>query len=296
MTEASSPLVALSNGIAAAVEQAGRFVVAVHARHRIPSSGIHWRPGLVVTADHSVKRDEEITVTLPDGKTAQAALAARDPASDIAVLRVEPGLLQAAVFAPDDALRVGHLVVAVGRGESGVTASLGVISAVGGPWRTWRGGVIDRFVRLDLSLYPGSSGGALADTDGRVLGLNTSGLTRSVDVAIPAASVTRLVDELVARGRVARGYLGVGMQPVLARDRRGVIVLSVEPDGPAAKAGWMVGDILVAFDGAPVRDTDDVQTALRPENVGRRLLASVMRGGASVELWVTVGERPAAGR
>ena len=124
------------------------------------------------------------------------------------------------------------------------------------------------------------------------LGMNTSALTRGVDVAIPSATVTRIVDELLTRGRVARGYLGVGLQPVRAGDRRGVIVLSVEPEGPAAQAGFLVGDILTALDGSPVRDTDEVQTALRPENVGRRLLASVLRGGASVELWITVGERP----
>ena len=291
MSEGISPLVALSNGVAAAVEHAGRSIVAVHARHRLPSSGIHWRPGLIVTAYHSVKREEEITVTLPGGGTVPAALAARDPATDIAVLRIE-GDLPVVVVAPEDALRVGHLAIAVGRGESGATASLGIVSALGGAWRTWRGGIVDRFVRLDLTLYPGSSGGALIDTAGQVLGMNTSALTRGVDVAIPSATVTRIVDELLTRGRVARGYLGVGLQPVRAGDRRGVIVLSVEPEGPAAQAGFLVGDILTALDGSPVRDTDEVQTALRPENVGRRLLASVLRGGASVELWITVGERP----
>jgi len=296
MAETVSPLVALSNDLAATVDRAGRSIVAVHARHRLPSSGIHWRTGFVVTADHAVKREEEITVTLPDGRTEPASLAARDPATDIAVLRIDSALLSAATIGPDDALQVGHIALAVGRGESGVTASLGVVSALGGPWRTWRGGTIDRFVRLDLTLYPGSSGGALIDVQGRVLGLNTSGLTRSVDVAIPAATVTRILDELLTRGRVARGYLGVGMQPVRVGDTRGVIVLSVEPDGPAAQAGLLVGDVLLALDGSPVRDTDDVQAALRPENVGRRLAASVSRGGASVQLGIVVGERPSAGQ
>ncbi|HLJ18234.1 MAG TPA: trypsin-like peptidase domain-containing protein, partial [Bryobacteraceae bacterium] len=168
MAETVSPLVALSNDLAATVDRAGRSIVAVHARHRLPSSGIHWRTGFVVTADHAVKREEEITVTLPDGRTEPASLAARDPATDIAVLRIDGALLSAATIGPDDALQVGHIALAVGRGESGVTASLGVVSALGGPWRTWRGGTIDRFVRLDLTLYPGSSGGALIDVQGRV--------------------------------------------------------------------------------------------------------------------------------
>ena len=291
-SEILSPLVALSSDLAGAVGRAGQAVVAVHARHRIPSSGIHWKRGLIVTADHTIRRDEEITIGLPDGRPAPATLAARDPATDVAVLRIEPDLLPEASIAGGDTLQVGQVVLAVGRGESGVTASLGVISALGGPWRTWRGGAIERFVRLDLNLYPGASGSALSDVEGRILGLNTSGLSRSVDIAIPAAAVTRIVNELLTRGRVARGYLGVGLQPVKLGDRRGVILLSVEPDGPAAKAGLMVGDVIVAIDGAAVRDPDEVQAALAPENVGRRLAASVVRGGASVEVGVVVGERP----
>src|SRR5690348_8125083 len=169
--ETSGVLLGLSNDLANAVERAGRAVVAVNARHRTPSSGVHWRQGIVVTADHTVERDEEITVTLADGKTVPATLAGRDPGTDLAVLRVQG--VEAAVAEIGDAagLKVGHMVLAVGRpGEGGLGASVGVVSALGGPWRTWRGGQIDQLVRPDLTFYPGFSGGPLVDAQGRVVG------------------------------------------------------------------------------------------------------------------------------
>ena len=304
--ETSGVLLSLSNDLAGAVERAGRATVAVNARQRVPSSGVQWRPGIVVTADHTIERDEDITVTLPDGRTVPATLAGRDPGTDLAVLKVQGVEWPAAEIGDAAALKVGHVVLAVARpGEHGLSASVGVVSYLGEAWRTWRGGQIDRFVRPDLTLYPGFSGGPLVDVQGRVMGVNTSGLSRGGALAIPASTVQRVADQLVATGRIARGYLGIGMQPVTVPDALksklglatggGLVVVSVQPGGPAEKAGVLIGDILVALDGKPVADTDDVQALLDPERVGKSIAATVIRGGEVAALTVTVGERPQRG-
>ena len=301
--ETSGVLLGLSNDLAGAVERAGRAVVAVNARHRVASSGVQWRQGIVVTADHTIERDEDITVTLPDGRTAPATLAGRDPGTDLAVLKVQGVEWPVAEIGDAAALKVGHVVLAVARpGEHGLSASVGVISALGDSWRTWRGGQIDRFVRPDLTLYPGFSGGPLADAQGRVVGINTSGLSRGGGLAIPASTVNRVADQLVATGRIARGYLGIGMQPVTVPDALksklslptggGLVIVSVQPGGPAEQAGVLIGDILVALDGKSIADTDDVQALLDPGRVGKSIAATVIRGGEIAGLTLTVGERP----
>lgn len=300
-------LLALSNDLAAAVEEAGRAVVAIHARPRRPSSGILWRRGVVVAADHTIERDEEITITLPAGRSVPASLAGRDASTDLAVLRLDDAGEKVAELRDAATLKVGHLVLAVGRsGGNSLGASLGVISALGGAWRTWRGGQIDQFVRLDLAIYPGFSGSALVNSEGRIVGLNTSGLARGLAIGVPAATVNRVVTELLEKGHVARGYLGVGMQPVLlpaALQRKlnlpgntGMIVVSLEPEGPAAQAGVLLGDILVALDASWISSTDDVQAKLGRERIGQSLSATLIRGGAAEQLSITVGERPRRAR
>src|SRR3989442_2447683 len=207
-------LVALSNELAAAVERARRSVVTVHARPRLASTGVPWRQGVIVTAEHTVKHDEEITVGMPDGSTIPATLAGRDPGTDIAVLKAE-NLVNPVVDFSDGQVQPGHLALAVGRApDSGVNATMGVISAVSGSWRTWRGGMMDQYIRLDLTLYPGSSGGVVINTQGEALGIATSGLSRLAGLAVPVSTVNRVVDELLAKGHIARGYLGLGLQPV----------------------------------------------------------------------------------
>jgi S1-C subfamily serine protease len=301
-------LLTLSNDLADAVARAGAGVVAINARERIPSSGIVWRAGLVVTASHTIRRDGDITVMLPDGRTTPATLAGRDTSTDIAVLKVDEAAgINPVEIGDSSELRVGHIVLAVGRvSERGPSASLGIVSTLGGAWRTWRGGLIDQFVRLDMGIYDGFSGSPLVDARGRVLGVNTSGLARGGAFTIPASTVNRVAVELLARGRVARAYLGVGMQPVRLPDSikdkfnltkaSGVMVLSTEPGGPADKAGLLIGDVLVALDSTPVADTDDVQAALGPERVGQDLNATVIRAGGLTQLIIKVGERPARGR
>ena len=292
-------LLSLSNDLAGAVERSAPAIVTVHARRRLPSTGIHWRPGVIVTADHTVRAEEDITVTTPDGRALPAMLAGRDPGTDLAVLTVKDAGSATAALGDDAALKVGHLVLALGYGPR---VSWGVIGALGPRWRSWRGGEIERLVRLDLTLYPGFSGGPLVDAGGRVVGLNTSGLARDARLTVPATTVTRVADELLRTGHVSRGYLGLGMQPVplpeplrrqlgLTRET-GLIVVTVEPDGPAARAGVLLGDVLVALDGAPVSDLDDVQARLGSDRIGVALPAVLVRAGARTELPITVGAQP----
>jgi S1-C subfamily serine protease len=288
----ANELAALSNEIAAAVELAGRNVVAVHARPRFSSSGVFWRPGAIVTAEHTVRREEEITVTLPDGATVPATLAGTDPGTDLAVLKID--ITTHAPGRSTTAPAPGTLALTIGRSEdSGVNATLGIISACSGEWRTWRGGRLDHYIRLDLTLYPGSDGGAVVNTNGETIGIATSALSRIAGLAIPAVTVDRVVDEILARGRVTRGYLGVGLQPVELPDHlKGLIVLSVEPAGPAARAGILIGDILVKLGGKPVQDTDDIQLVLERHVVGGKVEVEVLRGGEPRRIDVVVGERP----
>jgi S1-C subfamily serine protease len=302
----AGPLLDLSNGLAGAVDRAGGSTVAVYARNRLPSSGVVWRQGVVVTAAHTVERDKDITVGLPDGSTAQATLAGQDATTDIAVLRVEGNNLPAADLGDSSALRVGHLVLAVARpGNAGLSATLGSVSAVGGSWRTWAGGRIDSFIRPDLTLYPGFSGGPLVDAEGKVVGLSTSGLSRGMPVALPTSTVNRVVEQLLTRGRIARGYLGVGMQPVQLPESQkqalnlpsttGLIVVSLESGSPAEAAGMLVGDVLVALGDHAISDPRDVQSLLDAESVGTTITARVVRGGSVTEIPVKVGERPQRG-
>jgi len=287
----TNELAALSQELAAAVERAGRAVAAVHARTRFSSSGVFWRPGIIVTAEHTIRREEEITVTLPDGRNVPATLAGSDPGTDVAVLKADwsgdPAPRASTALVP------GNLALTIGRSQdSGVNATMGIVSAVSGSWRTWRGGRLDQYIRLDLTLYPGSSGGVVVNTAGEAIGIATSALSRIAGLAIPASTVDRVVDEILTRGRVAKGYLGLGLQPVVLPDHhKGLIVLSLEPEGPAAKAGVVIGDILVSLAGSPVEDTDDIQTVLESHPVGQTVQAGLLRGGAAHQLAITVGER-----
>ncbi len=303
---ASSPtssLAALSNDLAAAVEHAAPSVVAVDARSRIPASGVLWRPGVVVATNHTIKRDEEITVALDGGAPTAATLAGRDATTDLAVLTFQSSTARSASLGDGAAPRVGNLVLALGRpAASGVSASFGVVSAVGASWRTWGGGQVDQFIRLDIAIYDGFSGGPLVSAEGKVIGVNSSGMVRGAAMTIPVSTVDRVVDALLAKGRIARAYLGLGMQPVRLppqlRDKlhlpgeTAVIVLNVEPDAPADRAGVLIGDVLVALDHAAVRDTNDVLAALGPDRVDATITARVVRGGEALDIPIALTERP----
>jgi serine protease Do len=289
----ANELAALSNGLAAAVARAGSAVVAVHARPRFSSAGVIWRPGIVVTAEHTIRREEEIKLTLPDGSSGTATLAGSDTGTDVAVLKLSAPA-GSAIDSGAAEVRPGHLALAIGRSEnSGVNATLGIISAVSGTWRTWRGGRLDQYIRLDLTMYPASSGAAVIDSSGKAIGIATTGLSRIAGLAIPASTINRVVDEILTRGHVARGYLGVGLQPVTVPEhQKSLIILSVERGGPADKAGLLVGDILLSLGGKSLGDTEDVQAALEVAGVGQPIEAGVLRGGEAKSVTVTIGERP----
>lgn len=312
-SDANSSLNALSQQLAAAVETAGPAIVSVDARPRVGTSGVVWREGVVVSTNHTVRRDEDITVTSHDGREFPATLAGRDPATDLAVLRFESEEAAATGVVYETggvaALKVGHLALAAGRAHPsrGITASFGILSVVGGEWRTWRGGVIDRLIRPDVSIFIGFSGGALLDTEGRIIGINTTGLARGVGLTIPAATVNRVVDSLLQHGRVTRPYLGVGMLhrvplPEKLREKfkltqaTGLMLLSVEADAPADRAGLTIGDILLTLGGTTIPDTDDAQALLGGKEVGAVVKAEILRGGEVKEVEITLGERPARKR
>jgi S1-C subfamily serine protease len=296
-------LVSISNELAKLVEEFQSYVVAVHARAHYPSSGVHWRPGIIVTADHTIGREEDIQVTLPSGKRVEATLAGRDPGTDIAVLNVEGLGSSPAQPEAGDAAKVGELALVVGRSpDSGPNASLGVISALSGPWRTWRGGRLDQYLRLDATLFPNSSGGAVVDCRGRLLGIATSGLSRIAGLAIPASTVNRVADALLERGHVPRGYLGVGVQPVAIPDalrtslsvtgKTGVMVVRVEPGGPADQAGVLLGDILLGIGDTQIEQIEELQSFSDSGVIGKPVKAKLIRAGALQEVEITVGERP----
>lgn len=291
---------AFADAMADAVEKAGASTVIVNARDRLPASGIAWAADLVVSADHAVEREDEITVAGADGKELAASLVGRDPASDIALLRVQGAASPATIRT--EALRPGLLVFAVGRPTSGgIQASLGTVSALGGPWRTRSGRRVGGSIRTDTTFFPGFSGGPLIDAAGQVAGMNTSRFGRGSPLTLPSQVVSEVVSALLAHGRIRRGYLGIGSQPTRIAEslqgklgqaqETGLLIVGVEADSPAAKGGMLIGDILIGIEGSPVRDTRDLQVQLDGEIVGKAIKVRVLRGGEPAELVVTVGER-----
>jgi len=287
-----------SDQLADAVERGAKSVVSVHARPRLPSTGVHWRDGVIVTTEATVRRDENITVTLPDGRRIPAQLKGRDAGTDLAVLSIPAGQLPAATLGDPTALRPGHLVLALGRsGDSGARAAFGAVSATGGKWRSWKGGEIDLWIQSDLTIYPGLGGGPLVSPDAAIFGINSGGLSRPLATTIPVSTVERVVTQLLAKGYVARGWLGAAMQPVRFSDQQGgLVILSVEPDGPAALAGLMVGDVIITLDGHAIAHPDQVLELLGGDVVGRTLKVELVRGGKQERVDLVVGERPRRAR
>lgn len=296
----SNPLTEFSNNLTAAVEKGGTSTILVDGRRRYPASGIAYAQDLVLTADHVVTREENIRVLLPDGKNLDATLSGRDPGSDLALLRLAEKALTPAQTS--DSIKVGQLVIALGRpNEKGVQASAGIVTSINGPARTHRGGLLDEFVRTETTPYPGFSGGPLINTEGEVLGLNTSGLTRGSSLTIPVKAAWRIADSLARHGSVKRGYLGVRTQPVdipetarkslKGEQKRGLLVLWLEENGPAQSGGLFVGDTITAVGGQPVGDPEDLFSALNSETVGKPTSVDLLRGGKPETVTVTVGER-----
>jgi S1-C subfamily serine protease len=302
MTEANNPLSAFADHTADVVERVAGSIVTVHSGGRESSSGIHWRSGVIVTAEEALERDDGVKLTLPGGRQVEASLVGRDPTTDVAVLRFPPDGLSPAATA-NVSLRAGQAVLAVGSYEGGPLAALGIVAFAGGPWHSLRGGTIDSLIRLDMTLRPAGEGGALVDASGRVAGMTVLGPRRRA-LAIPSSTIDRTVDQLLARGHVYRGYLGAGLQPI-GRKRgtaeqdtgsgaRGVLVVNLDPAGPSARAGLLVGDIVTTWNGKPIDRVREVFRLLGSESIGSTVVLGLLRGGAPTELKVVIGERPVA--
>ncbi|MFL5318849.1 MAG: S1C family serine protease [Myxococcaceae bacterium] len=285
----------LSESFASLVSQNGNSVLRIEARRRWPASGVVWSAdGLIVTTHHAVEFDEDIEVGLPDGGTVSAALVGRDPSTDLALLRADSKSLTPAQFGGLDALKVGNLVLALARPGRSVRATLGIVSALGSEeWRTWSGGKIERYLQPDVSAYPGFSGGALVDSNGKVLGVNSWGLMRGHPVTIPTATLKRVVDTLLSHGQVRRGWLGVSTQPVRlpGGEARGLLVSGVANDSPASKAGLLLGDVITEFDGQKVEGLDELLALLDEERIGKEVAVKILRAGNAQELKLTVSAR-----
>ena len=295
----------LSDEIIALAEHLGKQVVALDTRMGYPSSGTIWEEGYVVTADHVVVRDEGITVTLANGSEKSAELVGRDPSTDVALLKVDTEKTGAPESLDAASLRPGTLGVALSRNsEKSLNASLAVVNAIGGEWHTDSGGTVENYLRVDVPMYAGFSGGPLFDAGGLFIGMSTSRLSRQSAVALPAVTLKRVVAELKERGHVRHGYLGIASIPIAIsealraksgrQEASGLMILQIETESAGEKGGLLPGDILVGLGDHPVGGPDELQASLGPESVGKTVSARLIRGGGSIELPVTVAERPQA--
>lgn len=302
----STELIELSNALAQATDRAAASVVAIHTERRGSSSGIVWRPGVIVTSEHALRRDDEIQVTLPDGRVVPATLVGRDPATDIAVLKCAEASGAAPEFGDAAAVKPGSITLVVGRTRvSGPVAALGVVSLVAADRHTWTGTSLVPYIRLDVGIQPTAIGGAVIDAQGKTVGLATPRFARFGAIAVPVASIDKIADILLQMGHIPRGYLGVGLQPVRLpetlrekipwEEKSAAIVMDVHPGGSADKAGVVIGDIIISLGGHPVIRLEDIQSHLSGDAIGKTLPLKFVRGGAIHEGSIVVAERPHGG-
>jgi S1-C subfamily serine protease len=292
-TDSSNSLQAFSASLAGLVAQAAPAVVSVRS-HRSAVSGFVWRPGLIVTPDETLTDEGEIAVALPGGETVAATVAGRDPSTDIALLRIERTDL-AAVTLASTSIAAGALALVIGADAGAPTVALGVVARAGPAWRSLRGGAIDARIELSAPLRRRSEGGIVSDASGQAIGMAVFAPRRRV-LVIPAQTIERVAANLESHGRVARGYLGLGLQRVTidGSDAAGAIVISVDPRGPAAKAGILQGDVLTSWNGQPLRHVFSLVRSLGPDSVGTTVALGLRRGGEAHEITLTIGERAAA--
>lgn len=291
-------LTALSQDLAALTKGSSPAVVRVEGRRRMPASGIVWsEQGHILTADHVVRSDENLQVGLEDGRTVPAQLVGRDRSTDLALLKIdETGLAPLPLPAADP--QVGNLVLALGRPGRHVQATIGIISALGGAWRTRRGGQIEQFLQTDVLMYPGFSGGPLVDSEGRLIGLNSSALVQGISVTLPVAALQRVAGALQEHGRLRRGYLGVSTQIVrlpqgvaeALGQRRGLLIVAVEPGSPAEQSGLTLGDTIVSLGETAVRDHDDLLAQLMAADLDEKVPVRIVRAGELHTLNIKLGE------
>ena len=303
MTEPTNPLLALSDALSGLVESVANGLVGVLSHGRLVASGFAWKADAAITASDALEADDEISLLLADGRTLAATLTGRDPSTDVALISVRNGALLSLPSPAGKGARVGGLVLAVGRGREGVTANLGVVSTAGGPWQSLRGGSIDGLIRLDMRLEPRREGALVIDAEGAPLGMAVLGPRRR-PLVIPMATIERIAPRLLADGRIRRGYLGLGLQSLrldeaLAQahalpSRRGIMVVSLDPNGPARAAGVHVGDIIISLDGEAVGGVRSLFARLTPESVGRDAELRMVRAGQIATAKVTFGASPNA--
>jgi S1-C subfamily serine protease len=287
---ASSALLALSTGLAALVRDVGPSLVSIQSAHS-RMTGFSWRPGLIVAAENALPDDDEPSIVAHDGASTPARVVGRDPSTDVALLRLERNDLPRAPSAAG-APTTGALAVVAGAREGAAAAAMGVVSFVGPQWRSLRGGLIDARIELDAALARSSEGGLALDASGQALGMAVFGPRRRT-LVIPMTTIDRVADVLATKGRIARGYLGLSLQPVkLDAGGMGAMATSVDPKGPGAAAGVRQGDIIVAWDGAPIRGVHQLVRALGPDSVGSSVKLTLRRGGEPIETTLTIGERP----
>lgn len=290
----------VSQGMGKMVEAASAAVVRVEGRRRLPASGYAWsEDGLVLTANHVLRRDNKIRIGLADGSQASAQLVGRDPSTDLALLKVDSTNLNTLDEAAEEDVRVGNLVMALGRPGASIQATLGIVSAVGTGWRSRQGGQAARIIQTDVLMYPGFSGGPLVTAGGALVGLNSSALMHGVSVTLPTTTLKRVVDTLLQHGRVRRGYLGVSTQIVrLQNDIRqelgqksGLLIVAVEPGSPAEQSGLTIGDTIVNLGSTTIRRHDDLLAELIHAQFDEKVPVTIVRGGEIQTLNVKIGEQ-----
>ena len=292
---------ALSRQIAETIEAVEDSIVTVHGGGRSTSSGVLWRPGVIVTVRHGLRRTDSLQVA-HQGEPFHATLAGSDAGTDLAVLRVETSAGKPAQTGGAMPVRVGELVLSVGRSALGdISASAGIIARLGNSWRTWRGGQMDSLIRPDLQLYVGQSGSALVNESRQVLGINSAALARNAVITVPTATIDRVVDAILERGHVPRPYLGAAMQAVPVPEElrsqfgqgvgEALLVLHVEAKAPAAIAGILVGDLLLSVNGQEVNNVHAVQHQISSLKVGDPIAVAVIRGGVRTDLKVVLADR-----
>ena len=288
MAEPNTILSTFSSAIAGVIAAAAPAVVSVHSR-RSRASGFVWKAGLVVTADETLADEGEVAIRLADGTTRSATIAGRDHTTDIALLKADTsGLTPAKLSTSVPALGSLSVVVAADRGIP--AAGLGIVSLAGERWRSLRGGEIDSRIELDVRLPHSHQGGLALDAAGEVIGMAVHGPRRVL--VIPAATIARVAAKLETHGRIARGYLGVGLQPVKLDDGVGAMVMSIDKTGPSAAAGVRQGDVIVGWNDEALSGVRALLRALGPDSVGSVVDVAIRRGGEPVNLKVTIGERP----
>ena len=290
----------VSQGMGKMVEVASAAVVRVEGRRRLPASGFTWsEDGLVLTANHVLRRDNKIRIGLADGTQTSGQLVGRDPSTDLALLKVDTANLTTLDEAAEEDVKVGNLVMALGRPGTSIQATLGIVSAVGAGWRSRHGGHTDRTIQTDVLMYPGFSGGPLVTAGGALVGLNSSALMHGVSVTLPTTTLKRVVDALLQHGRVRRGYLGVSTQIVrLQNDIRqelgqksGLLIVAVEPASPAEQSGLTIGDTIVKLGSTTIRRHDDLLTELIHAQFDEKIPVTIVRGGEIQTLNVKIGEQ-----